>query len=81
MKVTLEFNLPEEREALESAQQGSKALAALEDIRTEIFRPFHKHGFEEPAMKDLIEDEKVIKAVAILESYYYAILEAYDLKL
>ena len=64
-KVILEFNLPEEREAFEDATKGSEYKWALEDIWDKVFRPRHKHGYNDPILNNL---STVL--VRLKESYY-----------
>ena len=52
MKTTISFNLPEEREELNDALNGSKYKARIETLYTDVFRPHLK--YDKPI---LIEDE------------------------
>ena len=55
MKVTLEFNLPEEQEEFDRTQQAGKMHAAFWDIGNDLFRPARKHGYSESHIQGLIE--------------------------
>ena len=52
MKTTLEFDLPEERDQLENAINGSLYKAKIDTLYTDVFRPHLK--YDKPI---LIEDE------------------------
>lgn len=43
MRVTLEFNLPEESEELKEALYGDEAFSLIKDIRGAL-RNYYKHG-------------------------------------
>lgn len=44
MKATLEFNLPEDQEDFQDAQDGAKYKLVLDTLLTEVLRPIWKHG-------------------------------------
>ena len=44
MKTTISFNLPDEREELEDALNGSKYKARIDTLYDEVFRPHLKYG-------------------------------------
>jgi hypothetical protein len=44
MKSTLEFDLPEERDELNDALNGSKYKARIDTLYDEVFRPHIKYG-------------------------------------
>lgn len=44
MKTTLEFDLPEERDQLENAINGSLYKARIETLYTDVFRPHLKYN-------------------------------------
>lgn len=55
MKVTLEFDLPEEQEELAIKQNVYKMHAAFWDIGNDLFRPARKHGYSDTRLQSLIE--------------------------
>lgn len=77
-KVTLEFNLPEEREAFEDATKGSEYRWALEEVWDKVFRPRHKHGYNDPILNKLMDDVKVNDALNILEEIYHEARRKYE---
>lgn len=82
-KVSMHFDLPEEREDFESALYGADYKIALWDIAQEIFRPARKHGYSEANINDALSicnghGEKLIGA---LEKKFYEILEQRGIKL
>lgn len=56
-KAVLEFNLPEEREELEHAQNGVKYSITLEEVWNNVFRPYHKHGYADQKLNKLLESK------------------------
>lgn len=60
MKATLEFNLPEEQEEFRDAVNGTKNQIILDEIWIEVFRPFYKHGYNDPKIQKLIDENPVI---------------------
>lgn len=78
MKATLEFNLPEEREEFETAQQAWKYKAALEEMWERIFRPRHKHGYGIENL-DSFNSKQFDLAMNDLEKIYHEIVEDYEL--
>lgn len=69
-KHIIEFNLPEEREELESAMNGWKAEAKLEDIWNQVWRPRFKHGYNVPRLNELLETEAGDELFEILLDLY-----------
>jgi hypothetical protein len=80
-KVTLTFRLPEEREEFQSALHGPEAFCALQEVREKIFRPFRKHGFSDPKIMDLINQnpEYAAELAEKLEDIFVEILRDYEL--
>jgi len=54
MKVTLQFNLPEEEQDFLLATKAGAMSAALWEIGQEIFRPARKHGYSDTQIQELI---------------------------
>ncbi len=80
MKVTLEFNLPEEKEEFELMQKANVMSYALERISNEIFRPAREHGYSDDEIQKLIEEsEKARLLVDLLEQKFYSILEEFNI--
>lgn len=74
MKVTLEFNLPEDDEEFMMAKNGSIYQAQIEDIWYKVFRPRHKHGYSSEEINKLLEDPKCEKLMDLLEEIYKEVL-------
>lgn len=75
MRVTMSFKLPEDHDEYELAMKGSAASAAIEDIAWNVFRPYRKHGYEDPELRALFEANPVIyDFMSILETKFRAIL-------
>ena len=55
MRATLEFDLPEEREEFHMAVKAGALAAAIEEIRTQVFRPARKHGYADGTISDIIK--------------------------
>jgi hypothetical protein len=73
MKGTLEFNLPEEREDFQVAQDGWKYKLAMEEVWDRIFRPRHKHGYGKE-IDELLKKEECDKLMDHLEGVYREIV-------
>lgn len=69
MKTTLEFTLPEEREELNDALNGSKYKARIDTLYEEVFRPHMKYSKpiiakDESSMQELTDDQlEIIKQI------------------
>lgn len=63
MKTVLEFNLPEEREELEAALNGSLYKARIDTLYTDVFRPHLK--YDKPIIGEELsgEQHEVIEAL------------------
>ena len=83
-KISIEFNLPEDREEFNNAINGSNAVAAIFEIRNEIFRPIRKHGYSDSAISEVLKKLEKGEAtpeefMAELERKFNDILEDRDL--
>ena len=83
-KISIEFNLPEDREEFDNAINGSSAMAAISEIRNEIFRPIRKHGYSDTGISEVLKKLEKGEAtpeefVAELERKFNDILEDRDL--
>lgn len=65
MKITLEFDLPEEKVEAKAAQSGLEYLQAVEDFREYLRR---KRKYEE-------HDEKIAKEIENIEQAFFDIFE------
>ena len=70
MKVTLEFDSFENAEELEDAMNGSRYKLTLEEMWDKIFRPRHKHGYNDPELNKLLESEECSQLMDKLEKLY-----------
>jgi hypothetical protein len=73
-KITLEFDLEEEREMYEAALNGASYKEQIEQIWQHCFRPLNKHGYHNSRLAELVQDEKVKEAIEILSTYYFEVL-------
>lgn len=74
-KVTLEFNLPEDREEYEDTINGVKYKMALDAVWERIFRPRHKHGYANSAIEFSLESETAQVLMDELEKIYHGIID------
>jgi len=74
-KVYLKFNLPEEREEYDDAMKGHIYKFNLDNIWNNVFRPRHKHGYNNQRLMELLEDDKCNELMDILENLYRESLE------
>lgn len=60
-EVTFKFQIPEERDELDTYLKAEDFRSSLWDISQEVFRPARKHGYSDPRLQLLIEklDEQV----------------------
>jgi hypothetical protein len=76
MQAILKFKLPEENSEFEMACNAGKMHSALWEIAQEVFRPHRKHGYSNPELNKLCEEnDQVLEAISILETMFYRILE------
>ncbi len=75
MKAILEFNLPEDRSDFEIHNKSTDMYCALTMIREKIFRPIRKHGYSNPELQKLSENEDVRKFMELLETEYNQLLK------
>jgi len=78
MKSTIEFNLPEEREELNDALNGSRYKARIETLYDKVFRPHIKYGKplmskSESEMQELTEEQ-----LAIIEQIYENVFNHFE---
>ena len=69
-KITIKYDLPEEREEFDAAHKGMDYKIALDDIYDKLFRPRHKHGYPDSRLDKLCNNRNVSKAIDILEQMY-----------
>ena len=74
MKVSLIFNLPEERPEYDIAMKGMNFSIALDRIRNEVFRPHRKHGYG----STLLDSDAAYDIIEALESMFNTIMEEED---
>lgn len=77
-KVTLEFNLPEEREAFEDATKGSEYKWALEEVWDKVFRPRNKHLYGNDEINKIVESPDGEKLMDFLENIYRESVNKYE---
>lgn len=77
-KVILQYNLPEEREELKDAQNGTRNQIKLDDIWEQIFRPRHKHGYSDEELTKLVNTKTGEKIMDKLEEIYRQIVNEED---
>lgn len=78
MKGILEFDLPEEREDFETAQHGWKYKCMIDDVWEKLFRPYHKHGYSNAEINELLEKEDCQKLLQHLEGLYREVKNSYE---
>jgi len=69
-KGILEFDLTEEREEFDDAVNGWKYKSRIDDIWQKVWRPRHKHGYNNERLNALCEIPEVDEAIDILEKIY-----------
>jgi len=76
-KVTMEFDLPEEKEEFNLAYKGIDYSVALVRVHNELLRPHRKHGYGEP----ILDDENAYAIIERLEEKFFSILEDEEVSL
>jgi hypothetical protein len=77
-KATIEFNLdlPEDINAFKRATKATEAYISFFRIGQEVFRPNRKHGYGDPELQKLVENNPAAsEAIELLEKKFYEILE------
>ena len=70
MKSYLVFNLPEEQEEFKDALEGTSSKIKLEDVWQNCFRPFWKHGYNDPEIQKIVETKDGAKLMEFLIAKY-----------
>jgi hypothetical protein len=70
MKSTIEFNLPEEREELNDALNGSRYKSRINTLYDEVFRPHLKYGKPLIAKSELEMEELTQEQLAIIQQVW-----------
>ena len=74
MKSILEFNLPEEQEEFRDAVEGSSWHVRFDEVWDQVFRPYHKHGYHDVRLQNLVEKHpEVGQAIELLGEIYQRI--------
>lgn len=74
MKAIIEFSLPEEREEHEDALRGSEYKYKLDEIWNKVFRPRHKHMYNDAELNKLLESDEANRLMDILEELYREVI-------
>ena len=74
MKAVIEFSLPEEREEHEDALRGSEYKYKLDEIWNKVFRPRHKHGYNNIMLNEFLETDGGHLIMDELEKLYREVL-------
>lgn len=72
MKTTLEFNLPEEKEELQAALNGSLCKARIDTLYDEVFRPHFKYD------KPILSQELTEEQLAVIEQLWKNVAEHFE---
>jgi hypothetical protein len=72
MKTTISFNLPDEREELDDALNGSKYKARIDTLYTDVFRPHLKHD------KPILEEEFIDIHREVIEALWKKVAEHFE---
>jgi hypothetical protein len=74
VKSTLEFDLPEEKDDLDDALNGSKYKVQIDELWNRLFRPRHKHGYHSQELNMLMMTEVGEKIMDELEEIYNEVI-------
>jgi hypothetical protein len=68
--ITIKFRMPDDREDFQSAIKGSAAMAALETIANDVFRPARKHGYPDQKIQTLVHNlDMLIEKLALPDEW------------
>jgi hypothetical protein len=77
MKTTLEFDLPEEKEELQAALNGSLYKARIDELYDQVFRPHIKYNKPiigaDPKWQELSEEQ-----LAVIEQLWKNVAEHFE---
>ena len=72
-------DIDEKEEVLQMLNIG-KTISAINAIKEQVFRPARKHGYADPRLNKLVEnDEKVLEVIGLLEDKFHEILNYYEI--
>lgn len=74
MKAILEFSLPEEQEEHDDALNGTKYKCQLGEVWDKVFRPRHKHGYNNSILDTFMETNGGQVVMDELEQLYREVL-------
>lgn len=89
-KVTIQFNLPDERDDHYHAMHAAEYHTALWEIANQVFRPARKHGYGDSKINEIIEKldahypdggEGATELIGLLEEKFYKIIRQYNVEL
>lgn len=80
-KVTIEYQVEnkDDEQAIKRAVSVDSVYCALWDIGQEVFRPARKHGYSDPLIAALFDEEKHGDLVGALEKKFYEILSGHEI--
>lgn len=52
--ITIKFRMPDDKSEFENAIKGGAAIAAIETVWNDVFRPARKHGYPDPKIQNLL---------------------------
>lgn len=78
MKSIIEFNLPEEREELNDALNGSRYKARIETLYDKVFRPHLKYGKPLMTKSEIEMEELTQEQLAIIEQIYENVFNHFE---
>ena len=78
MKSTIEFTLPEEREELNDALNGSRYKAMIDTLYDKVFRPHIKYNHPLIAKSESEMEELTQKQLAIIEQMWYNVFNHFE---
>jgi hypothetical protein len=77
----LEFNLPEEFDEFQDAQNASKYKCAVEDIYQQVFRPAFKHGYPDEVLQKMVDENPIVfEVIERLKKLYFNVLNDHDIE-
>jgi len=85
MKHVISFNLPEEREELQTYMNGPKLSSVMFDFENQVLRGNIKHGLSEDAIRQLDisspeEQEEAVRVFEYIRSKYFDLMREHGVE-
>lgn len=77
-KVSIEFNLPEEKVEMNHALKGSDLKFLMDEVHERLFRPAYKHGYQNEELEKLSNTKTGQRVIELLSEMFQNLKEEYE---